>query len=107
MSESLGRSVIREGWFVQAGSASDARLTRSYTIDLAHPLVGAKEKQSLLANRPTDSNPKLVLLQVWSPLAGLVQKEIVCVENIVTRKFEERCMVLSAAGLCDYADVGA
>jgi hypothetical protein len=49
----------------------------------------------------------LVLLEVWPPLVGFVQKEIVCVQNIIPDELEQIPVNLVSAGFRDDTDVSS
>src|SRR5690348_4555209 len=90
---------------MQTGCASNSRLPGRDPVDLTCSLVGAKEEQ-VIFHRSTERKTKLVLFERRTGLSSLFQEEIVRVEDVSSKKLKKGTVIVLAALLRDYADVG-
>ena len=78
----------------------------SGSVHLSGPLIRAKEMQFVFLYRSSERKSELVLFEVRPPLAGRVQKEIVCIKNVVAQELENRPVVLVGSCFRDHTDIG-
>ena len=89
------------------GKQAAGERTGTEAVDLASPLVGTEEEETIFQDRSADRAAELILLHRRTRVALGLQKDVVGVENIVAEKLPDGAVKLIGAGFRDDFNVGA